>query len=235
MTRGITKEERALIDAAIEADKVTRVPPGQSAIYDYQWCPKRHNLVHKDTAAGVKRAPGFFLNRTQNQGTKRRAPTYERELFLARVREMHEAGVPQTEIAERLGRSRSTIRDACRTLGLKLNGARGPDPRARVKAERMQRLVDLLGDGTTRSARDLRQILGVSETQFARDMKTLRKAHPGRFHLARSMHERTAERRAAIREVVKGAGPVEPKALAAEHGVSLGVIYEDLRQVRAKR
>ena len=245
MSSEITAAERALIDAAIAAGRVTRVEPGASALYDYQWCPKRADIVHKDIIAGIKRPPGYYLNKLHHGGTKRRPPSdasgskarptgAAREAYLAQVRELHEAGVPRPEIAERLGKHYHTICDAFKALGLQ------PTPGVRRKRAdeiereaRVRRLHALLTDGTVRTARELRAILGVKESRFWDDMKALRAQHP-ELKMARSMHERTAERRAAIREVLAGAGPVEPKALAERFGASLGMIYEDLRAVRRK-
>ena len=90
----ITPEERALIEAAIAAGKLKRIPQGVSsynAAEGESW-RKKHNTIARKTAIAQKRR--------------------------AKVRAMHAQGKTTRETAEALGVSIGMVGDDIRALGL---------------------------------------------------------------------------------------------------------------------
>ena len=74
----VTEEERALIDEAVAAGRVTRVPMGASAFSrSYVWDPThKHSMKLQAVDDGSDRKPGFAWRRqidVEVQGRKRRA------------------------------------------------------------------------------------------------------------------------------------------------------------------
>ena len=74
----VTEEERALIDEAVAAGRVTRVPMGASAFSrNYVWDPTHKNSMKLQVVDdGSDRKPGYAWRRqidAEIQGRKRRA------------------------------------------------------------------------------------------------------------------------------------------------------------------
>lgn len=224
MSSEITSHERALIDAAIAAGKVTRVPPGQSALWAYQWCPKDQKLKHVDTIAGIRHHPGFFLGRVQH-GRKQSPEVAKRR---AEVRRLHDAGLGRAEIAERLGTPYNTIVNDYEKLGLRPHPVPRQTRQMREMVVRLRQLEALLDDGTVRSAKELRAILGVREATFWDYMKRLGRRLPREVAGPRKSPETVIARRAEIREAHARGDPLVVSELARRYGKSTTVIYKDL-------
>jgi transposase len=225
MSSEITSHERALIDAAIEAGKVTRVPPGQSALWSYQWDSERHRIVHTDTFLGIKHKPGHFLARSQH-GRKPEPGIMARR---QKVRALHDEGLSRPEISERLGIAYNTLVNDYDALGIRPNEKPRRTKQARERVERLKQLEALLDDGTVRSAKQLRGIMRIGEATFWDYMKALGRTLPREVTRVRSTPEKALARRADIQAAwVVGSEPTIGE-LCAHYGVHKGTIYGDLK------
>lgn len=107
----ITPEERALIDAAVQAGRVRQIERGASGLPGYIWSPKAKQVVLVATeiereAAKRGVATSCILARDRhNQANKLAA----RERAM-KVRAMRDEGLTQQQIADLLGVSDRTVR-----------------------------------------------------------------------------------------------------------------------------
>lgn len=118
----ITAEERALIDSAIAAGRVTRVPQGASCSAGYRYDPKTGQLLAVD-ASGRLCGDAWLSQRNR---AKRQAVEKARKAWT-----LHENGMPTDQIAARLGISGRTaeryIREARAAVGIMRGVARAAE------------------------------------------------------------------------------------------------------------
>ena len=113
----MTAEERALIDRAVQAGQVTRVPTGQSGLPDtgLAWCPIRNRLLYSEPPE------------PKRVGAPVPAAVVERR---ARVRRMAEDGKVPSEIAQMFGVSVHVIYADLTKLGIKARRKPGSGKRS---------------------------------------------------------------------------------------------------------
>ncbi len=107
MSSVLTAAERALIDGAVAAGRVRRIPPGATSLTTYVWCEIANDLV----PAGESSA----WCKSYRSEEARRLSDRHRDL-LSRL----QAGETVRQIAADWGVGLSTIRLDCRKLGLTL-------------------------------------------------------------------------------------------------------------------
>lgn len=112
MNATLTAQERALIDAAVEAGKVTRVPIGASRETTYVWCAKTNQLV---------RADGLQMSWKAQRRNNAKAALGKRNSVIIEaankrrdeVERLAAAGMNRREIADALGVSFDTVKKDC--------------------------------------------------------------------------------------------------------------------------
>lgn len=108
----ISEDERALIDAAIAAGKVQKIPTGQSAFeINYRWDGRQLASIESEgwRAATSRKKAKIRAKQEINQAAKakREAIAKRREV----VREMSAAGKSINQIAAHLGVERSVVKN----------------------------------------------------------------------------------------------------------------------------
>jgi hypothetical protein len=107
----LSPEEQRLIDEAIQAGRVTRVPVGVSALEpEYRWCDKVRGLVPVEKG-GASRSFGWpSRHRPDAQAA------YHRR---GRVKALHAEGLRPAQVAERLGVKVQTVHNDAAILGIR--------------------------------------------------------------------------------------------------------------------
>jgi hypothetical protein len=115
MTAAISKEERALIDAAIAEGNITRIPTGACSETRYRWCPNMSSLVP------VEGMDMSWRNQERNRA-KRRFRQYELPPHIIarrkKVVELVEQRKSRSQIAEAIGCPVSQVAWDIKVMGL---------------------------------------------------------------------------------------------------------------------
>jgi len=102
----ITEEERRLIDAAIEAGKVQKIPMSEYVTAKYQWDSKQNQLVLIE-----KKPPQILFSGAMNSG-RDKLNAFRKEAAMKRaasVLQLLNAGKTKAEIAALLGIDRRRV------------------------------------------------------------------------------------------------------------------------------
>lgn len=181
--KGLTADDRALIDAAVRAGKVQQVPQGASARPLPVWnghqlvYPGGHTMIRELRRVSFERASAAV--RTA-RGNRR-----------GRVADLHAAGMPVRDIASEIGSTWKTVREDLRVLGLdphpvpvRARAPRAPIVMPAVEA-RKARIAALAAEGRTAdeisadvrlSAKAVRAIARHMGVEIVKSPKVFRKA-----------------------------------------------------------
>jgi IS30 family transposase len=155
MTAAISKEERALIDAAIAEGNITRIPTGACSETRYRWCPNMSSLVP------VNGMDMSWRNQERNRA-KRRFKQYELPPHIIarrkKVAELVEQRKSRSQIAEAIGCPVSQVAWDIKVMGLSTANservARSPSKSVQEKRVRQKELY-LAGWKTDDIAKEL--------------------------------------------------------------------------------
>lgn len=142
---GLTAEERALIDAAVDAGQVTRIAPGVSSAPEVIWCPKDRQLRYVDKAAAQRVLRGPAWRSPVRRGPRESSPEIvaRRTLVAAEVK----AGRSRSQIYAALGITPGVLDSDLAALGLKMADhyiapPRSPSSEVLARRERVRAAFD---------------------------------------------------------------------------------------------
>ncbi|HGG04781.1 MAG TPA: hypothetical protein ENK28_04930 [Aliiroseovarius sp.] len=167
----ISSEDRALINAAIDAGQITRVPTGASVTsIEYVWesrGPDSGSLIAVDPdKRGLWR--GFHC--AAGRGAVGPSPAINARR--ARVRQMVADQKTVDEISAALDRSRKVIAGDIAAMGLERPQTARQKYKAEVVAARRVKVAEMIADGMTSVA--IAKLLGVSYRTIQCDRRALR-------------------------------------------------------------
>ena len=146
MTAEITREERALIDAAIAEGRVRKIETGASAYPPLKWCEKRNGIYAYMIGKSPKLKPGY----TTPAHVKEAMAIAEKRREV--VAQMANDGMRPMEVSRKLGIPISTIETDFKKL--RKLGRVGHFIRARSEVDQLCRAAWRPGMGPTELARE---------------------------------------------------------------------------------
>ena len=194
----ISPDERALIDAALAAGRVQKLPMGGTAQPGYVWDGKTRKLVSTDPAsAGWKGWQRMF---TANR--RARGETAAVDARRAKVASMVTDGTRSADIATALGVSITTVYADAKRAGVTLDRQSGAQARSRYdpKVQETRALINQAYDGI-RTTPEIELITGIPRRTVVDHLKALglpRIAGKSGLKRGHAITESTAARRAQI-------------------------------------
>lgn len=177
VTPSLPDDMRRLIDEAVAAGRITRVPQGVSAIPYPVWSGKENALVEVNPKTAVMLNREAMMRGVKASIAKRQEKSANlREQIAAKVSE----GLAVCQIARALGINRKTVsRHTIEMRGGK--GLRGANlreiqkERVEVAAARRAKVWALYLEGRTHQ--QIAELVGSSRKRVAKDLTMMRKAH----------------------------------------------------------
>lgn len=222
MSDTITPEERQMIDAAMKAGKVQRIPNGVSA-YRMQWDEEKKGLRYVDLAHAKQMQSTTWAG----GGRRKRGTGPEVAERRMKVSDMMDTGKSAPEIATALGVSRNLVYLDASVIGKRFADpkVKGPTKRQRVReAYSPDRTANQIADKIGMPVRAVRNHLRALGLKTAPAPKGTAAA-PQRMSKAQ-------ERRARVRELV-AQGMTRP-VIAERLGASLATIHADCKTLGLK-